>query len=97
MPRSTWTWNGSDTSRAMMPSSELRLPRSARASRFGRYPSSAAADRIRSRVSSRTGTPVTRPLRMRETVVIETLAFSATSRSVTDPIAGFIPSVALRR
>ena len=38
--------------------------------------------------------PVTRPLRIRETVVIETLAFSATSRSVTDPIAGFIPSVA---
>src|SRR6478736_3599820 len=40
---------------------------------------------MRWRVSSRIGTPVSRPLRMRETVVIETPARSATSRRVTGP------------
>src|SRR4051812_32917172 len=76
-------------SRMITPSSELRLPRSALASKLGLYPRSAAAARIRSRVSGRTGTPVSWPFRIREAVVIETPARSATSRSVMVPPARF--------
>src|SRR5437870_4347631 len=77
----------------MIPSSELGLPRRARANRFGRYPNSDAAARIRLRVSSRIGTPVSRPFRIRETVVTETPAWSATCRSVTEPVGCFIRSI----
>src|SRR5205085_12537887 len=74
------------------PRSELRLPRSARASRFGLYPSSAAAAMIRSRVAGRTGTRDSRPLRIRETVVIETPERRATSRRVIVAPAVFATS-----
>src|SRR4029450_9898558 len=53
----------------------------------------------RSRVSSRIGTPVARPLRIRDAVVTDTPDRSATSRSVVDPDRGrpFVASSTLDR
>ena len=59
-------------SRAITPSSELELPRSPRASRFGRYPSCAARSITRWRVASPIGTPLITPFSTRDTVVVET-------------------------